>query len=242
MLVALSLYCQLPFGKFDQRNPEVVRFAELIGRTPSALAMKLSNIASLDPAITSTGRSGLANASSTDRAMFEEMQSDWEVFAREADVAVASFGISLDPESQLIEPEDYTGVDRVAQVSVRVGQAFFRRSVMSAYDYRCCVSGLDIGVLLVASHIVPWRVDNTNRLNPRNGLCLSALHDRCFDTGVISVGADMTLLVSPTVTGVGGGFFASSVLAYQGKRITLPNKFQPDPGFLAYHRENIFRS
>ena len=59
LLVAFSLYCQMPFGKLHSRNPEIIKFAEHIGRTPSALAMKLTNIASLGPATTSTERKGL---------------------------------------------------------------------------------------------------------------------------------------------------------------------------------------
>ncbi|MEO7666771.1 MAG: HNH endonuclease, partial [Dehalococcoidia bacterium] len=67
LLVALNLYCQIPFGKITSRNPEIVKWAALIGRTPAALSMKMGNIASLDPAITSTGRSGLENASAADK-------------------------------------------------------------------------------------------------------------------------------------------------------------------------------
>ena len=55
LLVAFMLYCQLPFGKLHSRNPEIVKYAELIGRTPSALAMKLSNIASLDRVMIRSG-------------------------------------------------------------------------------------------------------------------------------------------------------------------------------------------
>lgn len=69
LLVAFSLYCQMPFGKMHSRNPDIIKYAEYIGRTPSALAMKLTNIASLDPAITSTGRKGLKGASEADRKM-----------------------------------------------------------------------------------------------------------------------------------------------------------------------------
>ena len=43
LLVAFNLYCQMPFGKIHFSNPEIIKYAELIGRTPSALAMKLSN-------------------------------------------------------------------------------------------------------------------------------------------------------------------------------------------------------
>lgn len=47
------------------------------------------------------------------------------------------------------------------------------------------MSGLAEPRLLIASHIVPWSKDKTNRLNPSNGLCLSAIHDRAFDQGFI---------------------------------------------------------
>ena len=65
--LAFHLYCQLPFGKLHSRNREIIELATLIGRSSGAVAMKLVNFASLDPAITSTGRKGLGNASALDR-------------------------------------------------------------------------------------------------------------------------------------------------------------------------------
>ena len=88
LLIAFNLYCQMPFGKMHSRNPEIIKYAEIIGRTPSALAMKLTNIASLDPAITSTGRCGLKGFSTSDQAMWAEMQADWDHFANEMQQAV----------------------------------------------------------------------------------------------------------------------------------------------------------
>lgn len=69
LLIAFGLYCQIPFGKLHSRNPDIIKYAELIGRTPSALAMKLTNIASLDPVITSSGRKGLSSAQRVSRHM-----------------------------------------------------------------------------------------------------------------------------------------------------------------------------
>jgi putative restriction endonuclease len=66
-LIAFALYCRTPFGKMHSRNLEIIKLAGLLGRTPSSLAMKLVNFASLDPAITSTGRSGLEGESKGDR-------------------------------------------------------------------------------------------------------------------------------------------------------------------------------
>ena len=90
----------------------------------------------------------------------------------------------------------------------------------------------------MASHIVPWSHDPVNRVNPRNGLSLSALHDRAFDSGLLTINDDMTVRVSPSYPE--DLFFSGSVASYHGKPIRLPEKFAPDPDFLAYHRENIF--
>ncbi|MFA6013515.1 MAG: HNH endonuclease [Gallionellaceae bacterium] len=244
LLVAFNLYCQLSFGQLDSRTPIIIRYAALIGRTPSALAMKLSNIASLDPAITSTGRKGLAGASSSDRAMWLEMESDWESFAIEAEHAVEALGLSAEaapPELALQDDRiDYTGSNRTVLTTTRVGQNFFRRAVLSAYQYKCCITGLAIPKLLVASHIVPWRNDEANRLNPKNGLCLSMLHDKAFDVGIITVTENMTVLVSKKNVSDEDHFFDSALSVYDGMPIALPEKFAPHQEFLAYHRKHIF--
>lgn len=248
LLVAFNLYCQMPFGKMHSRNPEIIKHAELIGRTPSALAMKLTNIASLDPAITSTGRKGLEGASAADKAMWEEMQADWEHFAIEAQNAVSFFGTATEFGGAVgdtaipDEVVDYTGSDKTVQTTTRVGQDFFRRAVLSAYNYRCCITGLSVPQLLVASHIIPWRVDAANRLNPRNGLCLSMLHDKAFDAGIIAIAEDMTVSVSRKHATNSDYFFNSALLAYDGKPIALPEKFCPFAEFLAYHRRHVFET
>ncbi|MDD5174981.1 MAG: HNH endonuclease [Sterolibacterium sp.] len=248
LLVAFNLYCQMPFGKMHSRNPEIIKYAELIGRTPSALAMKLTNIASLDPAITSTGRKGLERASAADKVMWEEMQADWWRFAIEAQQAASGFGVTaeletpVDDTSMPDEVVDYTGNNKTVQATARVGQNFFRRSVLSAYNYRCCITGLAVPKLLVASHIVPWRVGAENRLNPRNGLCLSMLHDKAFDAGIITIAEDMAVRVSRKHATNTDHFFSSALLAYDGKPIALPEKFCPHTEFLAYHRQHIFEA
>ena len=244
LLVAFALYCRVPFSRLHSRNPVIIRIANAIGRSPSALAMKLVNIASLDPEITSTGRSGLRNASSSDRAMWAEMQADWEEFAVESDEAVKAIGVSLQSPAGAIQDDrngGRDGEDRAVQSTVRVGQDFFRAAVLSAYDEKCCITGLSVPKLLVASHIVPWRVDKRNRVNPRNGLLLSGLHDKAFDAGLITVDADLTVRVSRRLGVRTDIFFSSSIGDYDGRPIRAPQKFKPDEEFLSYHRERVFQ-
>ncbi|MCI5179814.1 MAG: HNH endonuclease [Candidatus Electrothrix sp. AW3_4] len=246
LLVAFKLYCQLPFGKLHSQHPEIIKYSKLIGRTPSALAMKLTNIASLDPVITFSGRKGLRGASIADKKMWEEMQSNWEDFAKESEkianeLLLGNFekqAITQTPEES--ESDNYEGKSRIIQVEGRVGQAFFRKSVFSAYNGRCCISGLSVPNLLIASHIIPWKDDKSNRLNPKNGLLLSSLHDKAFDIGIITVSEEMKVLVSEREREIKDHFFKSSIRSFEGKKITLPQKFSPDPAFLKFHRENIF--
>ena len=247
LLVAFFLYCQMPFGKMHSRNPEIIKYAALIGRTPSALAMKLTNITSRDPSITSTGRKGLESASAADKAMWGEMQANRERFTIEMQQAAQALGVAPEPvpivetsNESSDEIVDYTGSNKTIQTTVRVGQDFFRQSVLSAYKYQCCITGLSVPKLLVASHIVPWRVDAANRLNPSNGLCLSMLHDKAFYAGIITIMKDMTVSVSQKHASKSDQFFNSALLAYNGKPIALPDKFSPLAEFLAYHRQHVF--
>jgi predicted restriction endonuclease len=226
-------------------NPDIIKCAELIGRTPSALSMKLTNFASLDPAITSSGRKGLQNVSVADKVLWEEMQADWDQFAVAAEGAASALGV-VEQEGDVLDEADanslvdYSGGTRPTQVMVRVGQYSFRRSVLSAYNYRCCITGLAVPALLVASHIKPWSVDPANRLNPRNGLCLSALHDRSFDAGIITIAKDMTVRVAKSYSRSADGFFESALSAYDGRPIAMPERFEPDEDLLEYHRQTVF--
>lgn len=243
LLVAFALYCRMPFGKMHYRNPEIARYAALIGRTPSALAMKLTNIASLDPAITSTGRKGLRGTSASDRKMWLEIQQDWGSFANESQKVFDTLDVEDKTDADISDEEptvSYAGKNKRSQTKVRIGQQFFRKAVLSAYNFRCCISGLAVPKLLVASHIVPWRADAENRLNPRNGLCLSVLHDKAFDLGFLTVADDMTVIVSKRHLQSEDSFFQTALLEYHGRKIAIPEKFKPHNDFLVYHRDKIF--
>ncbi|WP_221793397.1 HNH endonuclease [Oceanobacter mangrovi] len=244
LLIAYDLYCRIPFGRFHTSNPEINFFAAKIGRTPSALAMKLSNIASVDPTFIASGRSGLASSSAADKAMWVEMTNDWDTFADEIQKAHGFFetGVKQDEEEGDPNPndQDYSGEDVITKAKRRVGQRAFRNAVISAYGGQCCISGVAIPQLLVASHIVPWSAETNQRKNPRNGLCLSVLHDKAFDRGLICLDDDLTVQISSQLQHSDNDFLKTALLAYEGKTIQKPGKFWPDSEFLAYHREHIF--
>ncbi len=197
--------------------------------------MKMGNLASLDDSLK---RSGLRNASRADREMWTELQADWSATAdaiAEANQAIGAT-TSNDEESHPASK----GEDVIADTKVRRGQALFRATVLSAYQSRCCITGLADARLLNASHIVPWRDDPNNRLNPRNGLCLSALHDRAFDRGLITFDPDLCLMLSKKLGSSEDRFTRRAFGAYAGQQIEFPEKFAPDLVLMQHHREHIF--
>ncbi|WP_366504025.1 HNH endonuclease [Polycyclovorans algicola] len=223
----------------------MIELAKLIGRTPSAVAMKLVNLASLDPSIVSTGRSGLGNASSLDREVWAEFDADWEGLAVECQRLRLERGASA--PVVLADPDDdpigaFTGETKAVLTERRVKQSFFRRAVLSGYRGRCCISGVSVPQLLVASHIVPWSQDKANRLNPRNGLCLSAIHDRAFDQGLIGLTDDFRLIVSTVIKKKGDPFLSTVLVAEEGKKIELPERFLPSVEFIQKHRKDVMQT
>ena len=200
--------------------------------------MKMGNLASLDDSLE---RSGLRNASRADRDLWAELRADWSATADAIAEANQSVGATLptDDENKPVAIDE----DVVAATKVRRGtpfQALFRATVLSAYQERCCITGLADARLLNASHIVPWRDDPSNRLNPRNGLCLSALHDRAFDRGLITFDANLRLVLSEQLASSPTRFTRRAFGAHAGQQIELPEKFAPDLDLIQHHREHIF--
>lgn len=242
LIVAFNLYCQLPFGKIHSRNPLIIQVAKQLDRTPSSVAMKMLNFASLDPIIINSGRHGLGNASNADRTVCEEFHQNWEELALESQIFLKTAKVITPKELPKIEPADFSGETKESTVNVRLKQSFFRQAVLSSYQGRCCMTGLADQRLLIASHIVPWSKDKANRLNPSNGLCLNALHDKAFDQGLITVLPDWRIRVSKAIAESKNNFCKMAIVSLEGKKIILPEKFLPLEKFLIFHNNSIFLS
>ncbi len=95
---------------------------------------------------------------------------------------------------------------------------------------------------LVASHIIPWSKDVTNRLNPHNGICLNSIHDKAFDKGYITVTSDYKIKVSKFFKAFHKEDSVKDLfLKYDNQPIILPDRFAPSRDFLNYHHNNIFK-
>jgi putative restriction endonuclease len=244
LIVAMNLYCRLPFGQLHHRNPVIVALANKLGRTPGSVAMKLCNLASLDPVQQARGISGLSGTSAGDRAVWDEFHKDWERLAFESELLLAKLkGKPLEADAGIQEDDlPREGQERERVVRQRVNQRFFRAAVLAAYGGRCCITGLAVPDLLIASHIIPWARDTVNRVNPRNGLCLNALHDCAFDRGFITLSGNLKVEVSPLLKAAPIQEVTKRfLLDYEGTGIRLPDRFLPDVNLLDWHRNNVFR-
>jgi predicted restriction endonuclease len=242
LIVAFNLYCRIPFGRIHKSNPVIIELSNKIGRTPSAVAMKMVNFASLDPAHRLRKVKGLEHASKEDEKIWQEFHKDWQSLASESQHAIYQLSKNLEQKVMTEQPE--LSVTEVARsIKVRLVQRFFREAVLASYNYACAICGLKVISMLNASHIIPWSVDSKRRADPRNGLGLCVFHDRAFDRGLIGIEDNYKIIVSkevkvrsvPALHKVG-------LIDIEGKNIRMPDRFIPDSAALSYHRENIFIS
>ena len=236
LLLTLNLYCRIPFGSMRHGNPTIKALAAKINRTPSAVAMKLGNFASLDPSLKKRNVGGLPNTSRADRRIWEEFHGNWEALAFQ----------SQDRFSRLIRespklPRAEQPTERLATRRQRLVQGFFREAVLSSYENKCAMCSLDLQDLLIAGHIIPWSKDVARRADPRNGLLLCSLHDKAFEHGHLSVSPDYKILVSQKVIRPRVSLMHKvGLLDMQGRHLNLPLRFAPAPDALEYHRSRIF--
>lgn len=249
LLATCNLYFTVPFVQMHYRNPKIIEMARALGRTPSSVAMKLLNFASLDPAHQARGVSGLKGTSRADREIWEEFRSRWDSAVEESEMVVDRLMPAEEPptkarKAQYEFPRDtYSGqTERNATVRVRAGQTFFRKAVLAAYGARCCITGNPIPELLTASHILPWAKFPEHRTNPQNGLCLAAHFDRAFDEGLVTFDERLRLKLSPQLRcWLPDTALEREFLPMESAPLRLPERFPPDESFLKFHRENIFQ-
>jgi len=240
-IIAFNVYCKIPFKASNKSNPTVIKYANIIGRSPSALNMKIGNIGRLDPELKKKDIVGLAHGAKLEKEIWNEFNGNWEKLAYESELLISKF--SNNSIEKDVEIEDIKkGLDRESIVKQRVNQSFFRSAVLSSYYFKCCVTGLSIPDLLVASHIIPWAENKENRLNPRNGLCLNSIHDKAFDQGYITITPEFTFKTSHSLNDfqneeVIQDFF----LKFENQKINLPDKFLPSKDFLDFHYQEIFK-
>lgn len=238
-ILAFNLYCKIPFGQIDEDKPHTIELARLLGRSPGSVSYKLTNFARLDPALQTRGIRGHTHGAKGEEEVWNEFAHNPEALAFESErLLAARLGKPIEEVAEIDERDlPPPGREREAIVRVRVNQSFFRRRIVSAYNHRCCITGLALRELLVASHIVPWSEDAANRLNPRNGLCLNALHDRAFDRRLMWIDENLNVRFTPRILKLSQSRDSSLswLVGFEGVPLQLPRRFSPDAQFLRQH-------
>lgn len=243
-ILAFELYCFIPKNEVRPDHPQIVETAKLIGTTSGSLHARLQNFKTYDPSYTSTARKGLTHGSKSDAEIVSEFLNNSDKLVFEIARIKSELGIDLSSvDDQIIEnikiPQGY---NRDQITNVRIGQYFFRKTILASYNNKCCITGLSIPQLLRASHIKPWsKSDENEKTNPQNGLLLNVLFDSLFDKGLITIDANYNVVISSKIKQSTDEFIHKTILPYSGTKINLPQRFLPDVSFLQYHNEFVFQ-
>lgn len=236
-IVAFNVYCKIPFKSSSKTHPMIIKYANLLNRTPSALNMKIGNIGRLDPDLKRQGISGLVHGAKMEEEVWNEFYGNPELLAFESEKIIARLTNQSIEMCTSIRTDDLPqGRERSVIIKQRVNQSFFRSTVMSAYNFHCCISGVNIAELLEACHIVDWSQDERNRVNPKNGLCMNSFFHKAYDKHLLGITPDMRIVVSEELLqGSTEISFFNYLKTIDGKKILLPDKFLPQKELLEIH-------
>lgn len=244
LIIVFNLYLKLPFGKMHTRTPEVIEIANLIGRSVNSIAIRLTNFAACDPYHQSRGVKGMVGG-------IKQCQPIWDEFTANREMLIyESENILAEKESQTIETKfdellfdikGLKGETKIREVKTRVNQNVFRQIVIANYSGKCGMTGIDIPELLFASHIIPWSKNEEERLNPENGICLSALYDKAFDKGLIGLNENYEILISSHLKKKQQNDYYDKYFSHLEKsKLLMPQRYMPKKEFLQYHLDEIF--
>ncbi len=244
LILTFNLYLKLPFGKMHKGNVDVIKLAGLIDRTPSSIAMRLGNYASVDPFHMARGIKGLNGGDKQVRPIWDEFNANREDLLFESErILAGKQEINLEEKfSQILcDLSQLKGLSKERMVKTRINQNIFRQIVLANYSFQCAITGINVTELLTASHIIPWAANEQERLNPANGICLSPLFDKAFDKGLIGISQDYKIILSNHIKEKQmEPFYYQHFEPFAGKTITLPMKYKPNIEFLDYHLSNIY--
>lgn len=156
----------------------------------------------------------------------------------------AAEALEADPQEvqafrEKIEQKNYEVVDSTTTVKTRgSAQRAFAQAVKTNYGYACAITGIATKDFLVASHIVPWSEDQSIRLDPSNGICLSLLVDRAFEKGFLQIADDLMIWVDSEKIG-NDQALRDQLEPYHGQKLSVPSKQAPHAGYLHRRRQLI---
>lgn len=129
-----------------------------------------------------------------------------------------------DGEGLYDTPDDFKTKYLVRESKVRLHQASFREAVLSVYGGKCAVSGLSVSRLIEAAHVIPdSEVGELQRVT--NGIALSRVHHKAYDSNLIGIDPDYKLHVSDKLLAIDNDdFLQVAIKSFNGTFIALPHK------------------
>ena len=226
------------------RTPEIIEMADLTGRSVNSIAIRLTNFAACDPYHQNRGVKGMVGGIKQCQPIWDEFFWNKELLIFESENILAkkeNLTIESKFDEILFDIKDLKGETKLREVKTRVNQNVFRQIVVANYSNKCAITGIDLPELLFASHIIPWSKNEEERLNPENGICLSALYDKAFDKGLIAVNENYHILISDKLkkkkeADYYGKYFAS----IETRLLISPQRYFPKKEFIQYHLDEIF--
>lgn len=239
-IAAFALYCITPSRKMRVNNPMLLQAAEKIHHSIDSLVMYLRNFLYLDE---NTPEVGCTNTSQLQQKIYEEFKHDWFTLSC---MAEEYLGFELFSDDNTIPIAGAKPISSLTERSrTNKERSIFRTEVFTAYDGKCCITGIDIPELLIASHIKDFsKSPKFQRIAPTNGLLLNSFHDALFDKGFITVRPDYTIQVSNHIkqhVNTENAFARKWILELDGCGIALPEKFKPDKDCLSWHNTHKFK-
>ncbi len=240
-IVAFNVYCKIPFKDSNKNHSLIIEYAKLIGRSPSALNMKVGNLGRLDPKLKAQGIVGLTHGAKMEEDVWADFYKDPDNFAYESECIIAKLRhLSIEQTVEIDNNIFPAGEERMSYIKRRVNQKFFHDIVMSTYDYQCCISGIRSMEVLEACHILNWCEDTTNRCNPENGLCMNVLFHKAYDSCLIGITPDYDVVVSDEMfEQTTEEKFRKYLESVNNQKIILPKRFSPNKTFLDIHYQKF---
>jgi len=129
-----------------------------------------------------------------------------------------------------IELED---TERDVVIKGRITQGKFREDLLTKYNHKCALCGIQDPQLLKASHIKPWaesKLSPKERNDVENGFLLCTWHDALFDKGYISFDDDGSVIISAELEKL--DFSLLNIDVSKKLKLSARNKI-----YLQHHRE-----
>jgi len=234
-ILALELYFRIPFGQINKNNPDIIKLADFIGRTPSYVGMRLSNYANCDPKLKAAGIKGLEGGQ-------QQCQPYWDEFANERGKLKSA---AIESRIHLVETSSRDGINtHITEWDNLVNEMYdykFQNIISKNYHEHCAISGMKTPQFLVGCHIIPSCENEAESMKASNGILLNLLYARAYVEGLIGFDTDYKIHFSSELKKHKFEDGYHLFKRYEGEHLHLGDVVvKPDTAFLEWHMDTVF--